>query len=111
MKKFAVLTIALCLSAMMLTGCGCMNTNADVTTLPTNGETASPTAATTMPTAPTVTESSSEATVDPTISSGNSAATESTGMIEGAMDDIMGGSADDATQPTGAGRNRGRMIP
>lgn len=111
MKKFAILTLALCLSAMMLAGCGCMNTNADVTTLPTNGESSAPTAATTMPTTAPSTESTSEAPTDATMDSGSTDITESTGMIEGAMDDIMGGSADDATESTGAGRSRGRMVP
>jgi hypothetical protein len=40
--------------------------------------------------------------------------TESTGMMEGAMDDIMGGSTDDATGPVGEngnGRSRGTIIP
>ena len=110
MKKFAILTLALCLSAMMLAGCGCMNTNTDVTTLPTNGESSTPTAATTIPTTAPASEPSSEASTDATTDSGNGS-TESTGMIEGAMDDIMGGSADDATESTGAGRSRGRMIP
>lgn len=98
MKKFAIFTLALSLCTLMLVGCGCMNTGSDVTTLPTNGETASPTtrpttAPTTMPTTvPT------EATYDAT--------TDTTGTFEGAMDDIMGGSADDTTVPSDAGRSR-----
>ena len=71
MKKFVILSLALALSATMLTGCGCMNTNADVTTLPTNGETSAPTtrpttAPTTVPTtAPTEPEEPTTAPTDP----------------------------------------------
>ena len=113
MKKFAILTIALCLSAMILVGCGCMNTNADVTTLPTNGEMTKPTTApstapsteaTTMPTTMPTT-----AATEDTGSTGDTGATsESTGPMEGAMDDILGGSTDDATDSSGAGRSRSR---
>lgn len=107
MKKFFALTLALCLSATMLVGCGCMDTSKDVPTLPTNGETSSPTTKpTTMPTtAPTTAPSSAPTTT------ATEAPTDTTGTLEGAMDDILGGSADDATESTGAGRNRGRMIP
>lgn len=112
MKKFAILTIALCFSALLLVGCGCMNTNADVTTLPTNGEMTKPT------TAPS-TAPSTEATTMPTTMPTTAAtedtgtASESTGPLEGAMDDIMGGSTDDATNATDAGRsrNRGTIMP
>ena len=73
MKKFVILSLALALSAYMLTGCGCMNTNADVTTLPTNGETSAPT---TRPTTQPTTEPTTMATTQPTettvpIESGN----------------------------------------
>ena len=106
MKKFAILTIALCMSAMMLVGCGCMNTKADVPTLPTNGESSEPSRPeTTVPsTAAPTTMPTTAATEMPT---------ESTGMMEGAMDDIMGGSTDDATDNSGAGRSRsrGRIMP
>lgn len=118
MKKFAILTIALCLSAMLLVGCGCMNTNADVTTLPTNGEMTKPTTApstapsteaTTMPT----TIPTTSATEDTGSSGDTGSASESTGTLEGAMDDIMGGSTDDATVSTdpGRSRNRGSITP
>jgi hypothetical protein len=39
---------------------------------------------------------------------------DTTGPLEGAMDDIMGGSTDDATTATNgadAGRSRGRRMP
>jgi len=97
MKKFAIFTLVLALGAAMLTGCGCMNTNADVTTLPTNGETVTPSrptsAPTTMPTTAPTTEAATEGTTD------------TTGTLEGAMDDILGGSTDDAT--TGNGGSMG----
>lgn len=120
MKKFILLALALAACCAVLVGCGCMNTDADVTTLPTNGETSTPptrpstvptTEATTMPqTEPshdTVPETGSEDFMNPT--GGDS--TEDTGMLEGAMDEIMGGSNDDSTETTGAGRSRGRMMP
>lgn len=58
MKPFASLFMSLVLTAAMLTGCGCTNQNADMTTattlLPTNEATTMPsTAATEMTTAPT----------------------------------------------------------
>lgn len=104
MKKFALLTLSLCLFASLLVGCGCTNSGNDVPTLPTNGETVTPTtkattAPTTMPTTAATTEPYTEIPTD------------TTGTLEGAMDDIMGGSTDDATENTGAGRNRGRMVP
>lgn len=105
MKKIAILTLALCMSAVLLVGCGCMNTKADVPTLPTNGES----------TAPSRPETTAPSTVAPTTMPTTAATdvpTESTGMMEGAMDDIMGGSTDDATGDTGVtGRNRGRIMP
>ena len=105
MKKFAILTLALCMSAVLLVGCGCMNTKADVPTLPTNGETS----------APSRPETTAPSTVAPTTMPTTAATdvpTESTGTMEGAMDDILGGSTDDATGDTGtANRNRGRIIP
>ena len=73
MKKFALLTLTLSLCAAMLVGCGCMNTQADVTTLPTNGETSSPTtrpttapttAPTTMPTTQAPTDASTDGATD-----------------------------------------------
>ena len=109
MKKFALLTLSLCLSAALLVGCGCMNTKADVPTLPTNGEMTTPT--TQMPaTAP----SSAPSTVPTTMAT--EAPTESTGPVEGAMDDIMGGSTDDATgndatENGNRNRSRGTVIP
>ncbi len=109
MKKFAILTIALCLSAVLLVGCGCMNTNADVPTLPTNGEMSKPTTApSTAPSTEATTMPTTAATED-TGSTGDTGATsESTGPMEGAMDDILGGSTDDATDSSGAGRSRSR---
>lgn len=108
MKKFALFTLSLCLCASMLVGCGCMNTGNDVTTLPTNGESSAPvTQATTVPTtAPTTMPTTAPATEPYT-----EAPTDTTGTLEGAMDDIMGGSTGDPTDNTGAGRNRGRMVP
>ncbi len=104
MKKFAILTLALSLSAAMLVGCGCMNTGSDVTTLPTNGETASPTThATTAPATMPSTMATTEAATD--------ASTDTTGTLEGAMDDIMGGSTDDATTAPMEGRSRSPMAP
>ena len=100
MKKFAILTLALSLCAAMLVGCGCMNTNADVTTLPTNGETVTPTARPT--TAPTTAP-----TTMPTTAS-TEAPTDTTGTLEGAVDDIVGGSTDNTTGPADAGRSRSR---
>lgn len=102
MKKFAILTMALSLAAAMLVGCGCMNTNVDVTTLPTNGETVTPTthvttAPTTMPT-----------TVPHTTETHATAPTDTTGTLEGAMDDIVGGTTDNTTAPADAGRSRTR---
>ena len=104
MKKFAILAMALSLSALMLVGCGCMNTGKDVPTLPTNGETSTPTThATTVPT--------TQPTTAPTTAPTQDTATETTGILDGTMDDIMGGSADDATVDTGTGRSRGRIMP
>lgn len=101
MKKFVIFALTLALGASLLVGCGCMNTNADVTTLPTNGETSEPTRATTapttMPTTAPTTEATTEASSDPT---------DTTGTLEGAMDDIVGGSTDDTTMPQDAGRSR-----
>lgn len=117
MKKFAILTIALCLSAIVLVGCGCMNTNADVTTLPTNGEMTKPTTA---PSTQPSTAPSTAATTEPATMPSTGASetpSESTGPLEGAMDDIMGGSTDDATLPGGSGdnggatRSRGSITP
>lgn len=105
MKKFAFFTMALALAASMLVGCGCMNTDENVTTLPTNGETSAPptratTAPTTMPTTvPATTEAPTEESSDPT---------DTTGMLEGAVDDIVGGSTDDAN--TGNGGNSGSGV-
>lgn len=117
MKKFGIITLTLALSAALLVGCGCMNTNADVTTLPTNGETVTPsrptTAPTTMPTTAATTESTPESTNESTADTSTGTG-ESTGALEGAMDDILGGSTDDATaatDTTGAGRSRGHGMP
>jgi hypothetical protein len=111
MKKFAIFTVALSLAASMLVGCGCMNTEEKVPTLPTNGETASPsTQATTTPTTMPTTAATTEAATDSTTGTAN----DTTGPMEGAMDDIMGGSADDATTATDGGnmnRSRGRRMP
>ena len=104
MKKFAIFTLTLALGAALLTGCGCMNTTADVTTLPTNGETVTPT--TRPATAPT-TVPATRPGVDSTESTGNTVPG-TTGTMEGTMDEILGGSADDAT--TGNGRSGG-MYP
>ena len=115
MKKFAILTLALALSCVMLVGCGCMNTNADVTTLPTNGETSAPTRATTEPTTQATTMPTTQPQTEPSSENGTDTTggdtTESTGALEGAMDDIMGGSTDDATEG-GSGESgpaRGRI--
>jgi hypothetical protein len=107
MKKFVIFTLALALGAMTLVGCGCMNTSTNVPTLPTNGETSRPTQAT----QPSASTETTAATTVPTTGS-TEAATESTGTLEGAMDDILGGSTDDTTGTNGAGGNsRGRMAP
>lgn len=103
MKKFAIFTLVLVLGASMLVGCGCMNTNADVTTLPTNGETVTPT---TRPTTAPTTEATTMPTTAATTESTTDTAPDTTGALEGAMDDIAGGSTDDATQPAEAGRSR-----
>ena len=108
MKKFAIFTLALSLAASLLAGCGCMNTAEDVTTLPTNGETVTPstqmtTAPTTMPTTAATTEVATDATTG---------TADTTGPVEGAVDDILGGSADDATAAsdgTEPARGRRRM--
>ena len=120
MKKFAFLTLTLCLCTVLLVGCGCMNTSADVTTLPTNGELTRPTTApSTAPSTTAATMPSSAPTQD-TGSSAETGASESTGPLEGAMDDIMGGSTDDASGTSGAdhgnggniaGRSRGTILP
>jgi hypothetical protein len=39
------------------------------------------------------------------------APTDTTGTLEGAMDDILGGSTDDATGPNGSNGNGGAQIP
>ena len=111
MKKFWIFTLALSLSATLLMGCGCMNTNEKVPTLPTNGETATPsTQMTTAPTTlPTTVPSTSSAPTDDT-SMPTDTATDTTGALEGAMDDIMGGSTDDATASTD-GTDMNRMRP
>lgn len=107
MKKFAILTIALCMSAIMLVGCGCMNTNAEVTTLPTNGELTKPTTVpSTAPSTEPATMPTTAATENTVIPGDTGMATESTDTIEGAVDDILGGSTDDAT-----GRSRGKIQP
>ena len=109
MKKFAILGLALCLSAAMLVGCGCMNTDTDVPTLPTNGETATPTRPET--TAPTTAVTTAPTTMPTT--GATEAPTDTTGPLEGAMDDILGGSTDDAgtVPPEGRRRGNGPMMP
>lgn len=103
MKKFVVFTLVMALAAAMLTGCGCMNTKADVPTLPTNGEASKPTQATQAPT----TEAPTVATTLPTTVPTESTA-DTTGPVEGAMDDILGTeSTMDATVP---GRSVGPRI-
>lgn len=110
MKRYAILTLALAICGAMLVGCGCMNSGADVTTLPTNGETSMPatrptTAPTTMPTTapatmPTTLPETQETEVSPT---------DTTGALEGAIDDITGNppdSTDTATTETGPSRGR-----
>ena len=110
MKKFAIFTLTLSLCCALLVGCGCMNSKAEVPTLPTNGEAGSTTHATQAPT----TQPTTIPTTQP-----SSAATDATvqttgpvdGTMDGAMDEIMGGSADDATGITGPARGRSGMIP
>ena len=107
MKKIAILALVICLGAFMLVGCGCMNTKADVPTLPTNGESSEPSR-------PETTVPSTAAPTTMPTTAATEAPTESTGMMEGAMDDIMGGSTDDATGPVGENgnaRSRGTIIP
>lgn len=99
MKKFLSFALALALGASMLVGCGCMNTGNDVPTLPTNGETSTPT---TRPTTAATTAPTTMPTTAPT----TEAATEDTTDTTGVMDDIVGGSTDDATVPSDAGRGR-----
>lgn len=104
MKKLLILTMALSICAAMLVGCGCVNTDTNVTTLPTNGETATP--STQMTTVPTTAPTTAPTTM-PTTEAPTEASSDTTGPVEGAMDDILGGSTDDATTATGAGRSRG----
>ncbi len=107
MKKFAIFTLALSIAASMLVGCGCMNTDERVPTLPTNGETATPstqvtTAPTTMPTTAVTTEPATHAPTD------------TTGTLEGAVDDMLGqttGEAATEQNGTDVSRNRGRRMP
>ena len=99
MKKFVLFALTLALGASILVGCGCMNTGNDVTTLPTNGETAAPT--THAATAPTTVPATM-----PTTAPTTEAATDHTTDTTGIMDDIVGGSTDDTTVPADAGRGR-----
>ena len=100
MKLFVIFTLVLVLGAAMLTGCGCMNTNPDVTTLPTNGETVTPTrpttAPTTMPTTAPTTEAATETTMD------------TTGPLESAIDDMTGTAGTDGSAPTNGAAGRAR---
>ena len=85
MRKFAIFTLVLALGAVLLVGCGCMNTETDVPTLPTNGETVTPTHATQAP--------STEATTMPTTmptTGATDGSTDSTGAMDGTMDSILG---------------------
>ena len=107
MKKFVIMALAMALGAMMLVGCGCMNTDTNVPTLPTNGETSSPTRPET--TAPTTAATTAPTTMPTT--EATDASTDTTGTLEGAMDDILGGSSDDATVAPADGRSRGPMMP
>ena len=88
MKKFAILILSLALSCVLLVGCGCMNTGSDVPTLPTNGETSTPTRPET--TAPRTAATTAPTTMPTTGTT--EAPTDTTGTLEGAMDDILGGS-------------------
>ena len=103
MKKFAILGLALALSAALLVGCGCTNSGKNVPTLPTNGETVTPTTrATTAPTTAPTTVPTTTATEVPT---------DTTGTLEGTMDEILGGSTDDATTDPVEGRRGAPMMP
>lgn len=111
MKKFAIFTLTLALGTSMLVGCGCMNTGSNVTTLPTNGETVTPTThVTTAPTTMPTTHPTTEAPTEHTTEHNPGAATEHTGI----GNDVVGGSTDDATgatEGTDMGRSRSRVIP
>lgn len=107
MKRYAILTLALALCGAMLVGCGCMNTGSNVTTLPTNGETsAPPTRATTAPTTVPTTMPETQVTDD----TGMHGATDTTGTLEGALDDITGHVTEEATGETDMSRGRQRGI-
>lgn len=112
MKRYAILTLALALCGAMLVGCGCMNTGSNVPTLPTNGETsAPPTRATTAPTTEVTTAPTTMPQTQSTEDTGMDTATDTTGTLEGALDDITG---QDTQESTGAGdmprgRQRGMM--
>lgn len=99
MKKFAIIALTLTLGASLLVGCGCMNTGNDVPTLPTNGETSAPT------TRPTTAPTTAPTTM-PTTAPATEESTEDTTGEGGIMDDIVGGSTDDASSPSDAGRSR-----
>lgn len=110
MKKLALLTLSLCMCAVMLVGCGCMNTNADVTTLPTNGELTRPsTAPSTVPTTAATTTPTSAPTEDTATTGETGAVMDTTGPVEGAVDDILGSSTADTSGANGTGRSRGMM--
>lgn len=113
MKRYAIVTMALALGCMMLVGCGCMNTGSDVTTLPTNGETAAPTTrATTAPTTEATTMPTTMPETQATGDTGMDSTTDTTGTLEGAMDDITGQMTEESTGANDMGRGRQRgMMP
>ena len=96
MKKYNILILALVLTAVLFTGCGCRNTKPMNTTVPTT--TAAPTtAATTQPTTMPTTAPTRE-----TIEDGNGPLP--TNATAGEDGDTSG-----ATENTGAGSNTRRM--
>lgn len=106
MKKYTTLALALALCCSMLVGCGCMNSNAEVTVPTTVAPTAAPT---TVPTEAPTTRPATEATVQPTdITGGTSETAGEDGMVDTAPADTAGG----ADAANGAKNRSGRnMIP
>ena len=99
MKSFASLIMSFVLTAAMLTGCGCTNRNAGMTTpttmLPTTEMTTAPTSAPTQEsTAPAGTNETDE-----TINHGN-----------GPLVDESTGGSESTTEPTAQGRSRNMPI-
>ena len=99
MKTFASLFMSFVLTAAMLTGCGCTNRNAGMTTpttmLPTTEMTTAPTSAPTQ----TATEPTNTQGTDETINHGN-----------GPLVDESTGGSEITTEPTAQSRSRNMPI-